>query len=220
MLLKKGFFITIEGIEGVGKSTAIRFLDQFFQSLQQPYLLTREPGGTEIAEEIRQLILRNHTEVMATDTELLLMFASRAQHIDQVIAPALKDGKIVISDRFTDATYAYQGGGRGVDPERIAGLEKWVQGNLQPNLTILLDAPIEIGLQRILSRGAKDRIEHEKIDFFHRVREVYLARAKQFPKRFRVIDATQEVDKVQKDLGEVILRCLPKRGIENIRSMH
>lgn len=204
----KSAFITIEGIEGVGKSTAIEFLQDYLNSLHQDYVLTREPGGTEIAEAIRKVTLQHHQEEMNPDTELLLMFASRAQHIAKVIKPALAEGKIVLSDRFTDATYAYQGGGRGLDPARIAILEKWVQNDLQPDLTILLDAPIEIGLQRILSRGAKDRIEHEKIAFFHRVRECYLERARRFPERFKVIDATQTCDQVQAILREIITTFL------------
>ncbi|MBA2654849.1 MAG: dTMP kinase [Gammaproteobacteria bacterium] len=200
----KSIFITLEGIEGVGKSTALQFLEKFFQEQNLDYVLTREPGGTEIAESIRQLILEHHTESMASDTELLLMFASRAQHIAKVIKPALAASKIVLSDRFTDATYAYQGGGRGISFDRIATLESWVQGHLQPDLTILLDAPIEVGLNRILSRGAKDRIEQEKIEFFHRVREAYLQRAEQFGARFKIIDATQTIAKVQAELRTTI----------------
>lgn len=206
MITKKntGVFITIEGVEGVGKSTAIQFLKSYFNSLHRDFILTREPGGTEIAEAIRKLILLHHEEQMDSDTELLLMFASRAQHIARVIHPALKEGKIVLSDRFTDATYAYQGGGRGMDKNRIAILEEWVQQGLQPDLTLLLDAPIEIGLERITSRGAKDRIEEERIDFFQRVRDAYLMRAKKFPSRFRIIDATQSLEKVQENLQQTI----------------
>src|SRR5262245_60514431 len=134
--MNKGLFITLEGIEGVGKSTAMTFLAHYFEQRAVPFVLTREPGGTEIAEEIRQLILKHHQEQMFLDTELLLMFASRAQHIAKVIRPALEAGKIVLSDRFTDATYAYQGGGRGIAGSKIAALEQWVQGDLQPDLTI------------------------------------------------------------------------------------
>jgi dTMP kinase len=202
---KRGLFITIEGIEGVGKSTAIKFLTHHFQHQGFSVVVTREPGGTEIAEEIRQLVLKQHPESMVTDTELLLMFASRAQHIAKIIQPALQTGRVVLSDRFTDATYAYQGGGRGVSSERIALLENWVQGGLQPDLTLLLDAPIEIGLKRIFSRGAKDRIEQEKIEFFNRVRRSYLERAKQYPDRFKVVDATCSQEEVERRIEEIIL---------------
>lgn len=206
-----GIFITIEGIEGVGKSSAITFLKDYFQDHDQAFVLTREPGGTEIAEVIRKIFLSHYDELMAIDTELLLMFAGRAQHINSVIQPALAAGKIVISDRFTDATYAYQGGGRGIDKAHIAILEKFVQKNLQPDLTILLDAPIEVSLQRIHSRGAKDRIEEEHVEFFQRVRDAYLARAREFPNRFIVIDATQTIDEVQLELKNCIEKFIPDR---------
>ena len=159
------------------RASALTFLENLLSKQDLEYVLTREPGGTEIAEDIRQVILKPHQEIMSPDTELLLMFASRAQHLATIILPALRAGKVVVSDRFTDATYAYQGGGRGVDEQRIEFLEQWVQQDLQPDLTILLDAPIELGLKRILSRGARDRIKQEKVDFFHRVRDSYLQRA-------------------------------------------
>lgn len=203
-MTRKGLFITVEGVEGAGKTTAVRFLETYFNTLQFKFILTREPGGTEIAEQIRRVLLSHHQENMAADTELLLMFASRAQHIAQVILPALENGCMVISDRFTDATYAYQGGGRGLDATRIAILEQWVQKDLQPDLTLLLDVPIEIGMSRIQSRGAKDRIEHEKLQFFHRVRDIYLQRAAQYPQRFKVIDATQPCTSVQTQLKNII----------------
>jgi dTMP kinase len=216
MIAKKnsGIFITLEGIEGTGKSTVIYFLAHYLQSLHRAFISTREPGGTEIAEDIRKLVLKHHDESMSPDTELLLMFASRAQHIATVIRPALEMGKIVLSDRFTDATYAYQGGGRGIDNNRIKALEQWVQKGLQPNLTILLDAPIEVSSQRILSRGAKDRIEQEKIDFFHRVRNCYLERANAFPDRFRIIDATESIDKVKNNLYRITSTFLEKGTID------
>jgi dTMP kinase len=200
----KGIFITIEGIEGVGKSTAMKCIAHYAASVNKSIILTREPGGTEIAEAIRKILLDHHEEPMFPDTELLLMFASRAQHIARVILPALNADKIVLSDRFTDATYAYQGGGRGIDPKRIAILEEWVQQGLQPDITLLLDAPIEVGLQRILSRGQKDRIEQEKIDFFHDIRESYLARAKQNAMRFKIINATLPLDQVEHQIREVL----------------
>jgi dTMP kinase len=206
----RGIFITIEGIEGVGKSSAVAYLKQYFQSQQLDFVITREPGGTEIAEAVRQIILQPHQELMSPDTELLLMFASRAQHIAKVIRPALAEGKIVVSDRFTDATYAYQGGGRGLSEARIATLEAWVQSDLQPDLTLLLDAPVTIGLERILQRGAKDRIEQEQIDFFQRVHDCYLKRAKQYPQRFKVIDATAPLAVVQNRLLETVSSFIMK----------
>lgn len=209
-------FITIEGIEGVGKTTAIRFIQELFEFFELNYVMTREPGGTEIAEAIRQLILSHHVEHMSPDTELLLMFASRAQHIEKVIKPNLMAGKIVLSDRFTDATYAYQGGGRGLPEKRIAELEQWVQNGLKPDLTLLLDAPIEIGLKRMLSRGAKDRIEQEKIDFFHRVRACYLERAERFPDRFKVVDATQSLEMVQAQLRDALTSFLRLKSISKL----
>lgn len=200
MANQQGIFITIEGVEGVGKSTAIHYIVRSLQELGQEVIVTREPGGTEIAEEIRQVLLQHHHEKMASDTELLLMFASRAQHLASIIMPNLVKGITVVSDRFTDATYAYQGGGRGVDIARIQILEAWVQGHLQPDFTLLLDAPIEVGIERILSRGPKDRIEQETIDFFHRVRQSYLDRARQYPYRFRMVDATLPLDEVEREI--------------------
>lgn len=205
---QKGIFITIEGGEGVGKSSALECLQDYLRVNTVPSVFTREPGGTEIAEAIRQTLLQPHVETMSADTELLLMFASRAQHIASVIQPGLDQGKVVISDRFTDATYAYQGGGRGISIERIAALEKFVQGNLQPDLTLLLDAPIEVGLERISSRGFKDRIEQEQFSFFQNVRNSYLERAKQFPERFHIIDATQPLATVHAEICENVAALL------------
>lgn len=202
--MSKGFFITIEGGEGVGKSTAIKAITQFLQSADIDYVLTREPGGTEIAEAIRQVLLNKYTEPMCADTELLLMFAGRAQNISQVIKPALQKGQWIVSDRFVDASFAYQGGGRGIDLQRIAELAKWTIGDLQPDMTILLDAPVEIGFHRIQNRGAKDRIESEGLDFLQRVRDQYLQLAKQYPQRFRVIDADQALEKVHADIFAVL----------------
>ncbi len=207
---RKGTFITIEGVEGVGKSSAIRFLAHYFQTISIECVITREPGGTEIAEAIREVLLKPHQESMTLDAELLLMFASRAQHVAKIIRPGLEEGKVVVSDRFTDATYAYQGGGRGLSEERIAILENWVQQDLHPDLTLLLDAPIEVGLERILSRKAKDRIEQEQVEFFHRVRDCYLSRAKKFPNRFRIIDAQAPIEEVQKILSETVSCFLMK----------
>lgn len=199
----KSYFITIEGIEGVGKSSAAKVISSYLEQKKIPHFMTREPGGTPIAEGIRQLLLNVYPEKMHPDTELLLLFGSRAQHIAEVIKPSLSAGKWVICDRFTDASYAYQGGGRLVDVQRIAILEQWVQGSLQPNLTFLLDAPVEVALKRIQKR-AKDRIEQETFEFFERVRQAYLMRAKQYPNRYRCIDASSSIDDVKTQLETIL----------------
>lgn len=201
---KKAYFISIEGIEGVGKSTAFAFLQQLLLANKVPLVLTREPGGTPIAEAIRSVLLGHHTETMCADTELLLMFAGRAQNISKIIRPALERGEWVLSDRFTDASFAYQGGGREISTHHIAELAEWVLQGLKPDLTFLLDAPVEVGLARVESRGAKDRIEIEGIDFFQRVRDAYLERARDDPERFCVIDATQSIEAVQQQLQQAI----------------
>lgn len=200
----KAYFITVEGIEGAGKSTSIKFICKWLKNADIPYTVTREPGGTEIAEEIRQLLLKHRKESMTPDTELLLMFASRAQHLAELIVPALQHGQWVVCDRFTDATYAYQGGGRGIDTTRIAQIETWVQGDLRPDRVLLLDIPAEVGLRRISKRYATDRIEAEAVSFFERSRQAYLARAKQDPSRYTIIDANQGIGRVQQQLRLVL----------------
>jgi dTMP kinase len=195
-----GRFITIEGIEGVGKTTNIEFIDSLLKDAGREVVLTREPGGTPIGEDIRGLLLGHKHDGMSDDTELLLMFAARAEHLDKVILPALAEGKDVLCDRFTDATYAYQGGGRGIAVEHIAVLENWVQAELRPDLTLLLDVPVAVGLARAGNRSAPDRFEKEKHDFFERVREMYLQRAKAEPQRYRIIDASQPLDDVQSQI--------------------
>lgn len=205
---KKNYFITLEGVEGAGKSTALKYLHNELAKREVPVLVSREPGGTPIAEAIRAVLLGNHPETMSHDTELLLMFASRAQHLANAIKPALAAGQWVLCDRFTDASYAYQGGGRGISAPRIEILEQWVQQGLQPDITILLDLPVETGMRRIKRRGQLDRIEVEQQAFFRRIRESYLARAKQFPDRFRVIDASQSLTKVQQALKGIINELL------------
>jgi dTMP kinase len=200
----QGVFITIEGIEGVGKSTAVKFIEKYFLDQSTPIMVTREPGGTSIAEQIRKVLLTPHVdEIMLAETELLLMFASRAQHIATVIVPALADGKCVISDRFNDASFAYQGGGRGIDLAHIQMLDEWIVKR-HPDLTILLDASPEMGLMRAKNRGPQDRIEQEKTAFFDKVRAIYLERAKQDTKRFRIIDASQSIEVVQQQIKAIL----------------
>lgn len=198
------YFITLEGCEGVGKSTALSFIESYLASHHVDFILTREPGGTAVGEAIRDILLHRDDETILPETELLLMFAARLQHIEHVIKPALNAGKTVISDRFTDSSFAYQGGGRKIAEEKLQTLADWVQGTLQPDLTLLLDAPVSLGLSRISERGGLDRIEQEKAAFFERVRAVYLARAKQFSKRFVIIDATQSVDNVQAQIAATL----------------
>ncbi len=201
----KAFFITIEGIEGAGKSTAIKFVQEWLRQANIPHLITREPGGTEVAEAIRSLLLLKHyEEIMCADTELLLMFASRAQHLARLITPALQRGEWVVCDRFTDATYAYQGGGRGIAFDRIAAIENWVQGSLRPDRVILLDLPAKLGMERIQRRKSSDRIEQEKVSFFEKAREAYLDRARASSKSYAVIDASQSVEKVQTEIAAVL----------------
>jgi dTMP kinase len=192
--MSKGKFITIEGGEGVGKSTQISALRDLLVARGYEVVVTREPGGTRRAERIRELLLETSEEAMPAICELLLMFAARATHIENVIRPALERGIWVICDRFTDATYAYQGGGRSMPLDQIDTLARWVQKDLQPDLTLLLDAPLEIGEQRAAARneqrGMTDRFEHEQRSFFEKVRAAYLARAAAEPKRFAIVDAS------------------------------
>ena len=197
-------FITLEGMEGAGKTTCLDFIRRFFEAQDVPLLITREPGGTPFAEEIRALLLAPRQEHVSDEVELLLMFAARAQHLEQKIVPALASGQWVLSDRFTDATYAYQGGGRGIDQGDIKALEVLVQKGLQPDLTLYLDVPIEVGLARARGRGALDRFEQQKIDFFERTRDVYLQRAKQYDSRFVVIDTHRPLDQVESSIGQAL----------------
>ena len=197
----RGKFITIEGTEGVGKTTNIQFIHSWLHSKQLAYLCTREPGGTPLAEQIRELLLAPREELVCDTAELLLMFAGRAQHLNQVIEPALEEGAWVLCDRFTDATYAYQGAGRGMGTSLISELELIVQGSLRPDLTLILDIPVEVGLKRASERSAPDRFEQEKTEFFDRVRNGYLQIADQHPDRCVVIDASQPLDEVQRELS-------------------
>ncbi|MDI3326234.1 dTMP kinase [Pontibacterium granulatum] len=209
--LKRGCFITVEGTEGVGKSTNIEFLCSLLQERGIEIVLTREPGGTPMAEELRNLLLQPREENVSEDAELLLMFAARAQHIENVIKPALERGAWVVSDRFTDATFAYQGGGRGVNQESIALLESLVQKGLQPDLTLLLDLDVETGLARASARSTPDRFEQEKVTFFEKVRAAYLKRAANDPLRFAVIDASVELGAVQRQIAQAVNRFVEKQ---------
>jgi dTMP kinase len=194
--MNRGKFITIEGGEGVGKSTQIAAVHAVLAARQLEVVVTREPGGTRRAERIRELLLETSDESMPASCELLLMFAARATHIENLIRPALQRGAWVVCDRFTDASYAYQGAGRGIPQEHIAALERLVQGDLRPDLTLLLDAPLAISAARAEARnrasGDSDRFEREQREFFERVRDGYLERARGEPERFAVIDASQE----------------------------
>ncbi len=200
----KGRFITIEGVEGAGKSSLMHYIQGQLKSAHIPCLMTREPGGTPISEAIRNILLTQQNDSMSADTELLLMFAARAQHVAQVIVPALQRGQWVICDRFTDASFAYQGGGRGISLDCIQSLESWVHGDLQPEITLLLDLPVELGFSRITGHRAKDRIENEGQDFFERVRQHYLIRARKFPQRFKVIDAAGDFSSVKAQVMTVL----------------
>lgn len=194
-------FISFEGIEGVGKSTNIRYIASLMDEYGQDYILTREPGGTPLAEALRQLLLTPHQkERIWPDTEILLLYAGRVQHLNNVIYPALKKGQWVLCDRFCDATFAYQGGGRQVDTARIQQLNDWALHRFMPAHTFLFDAPPEVGLARIQQRGSLDRIEQEKHDFFVSVRKVYLERAYQEPQRFKIINATHTLSAIHREL--------------------
>lgn len=197
-------FITLEGIEGVGKSTHLKFIQQYLNNKQISHIITREPGGTEIAEAIRDIFLTPHKEVILPITELLLLFAARAQHLEYIIKPALAAGQWVICDRFTDASYAYQGAGRNIPVEKIAFLEAWVQVELRPDKIFLLDAPVELALERTKKRRKSDRIENEKLDFFQQVRQGYLIQSKLHPERYEIFDASLSLGVVQENIKNTL----------------
>ncbi|MEX6503228.1 dTMP kinase [Pseudomonas zhanjiangensis] len=203
-----GLFITLEGPEGAGKSTNRDYLAERLAERGIEVVLTREPGGTPLAERVRELLLAPSEEPMAADTELLLVFAARAQHLAQVIRPALARGCVVLCDRFTDATYAYQGGGRGLSEARIAVLEQFVQDGLRPGLTLVFDLPVEVGLARAAARGRLDRFEQEGRQFFEAVRQTYLRRARAEPSRYRILDAAQTLERVQRDLDALLMEIV------------
>lgn len=197
-----GLFITLEGMDGAGKSTHIPTILQLLSARGREVVSTREPGGTPLGEELRELLL--HRE-MHVETESLLMFAARAEHLQQVILPALQRDAIVVSDRFTDASYAYQCGARGLPMHKMQQLEQWVQGELQPDVTLLFDVPVEVSLQRLASARTPDKFEAQGAEFFARLRSQYLKRAAEYPQRFRVIDAHRPLEEVKKTVEEVIL---------------
>ncbi|TCK09047.1 dTMP kinase [Marinobacterium mangrovicola] len=201
-----GYFITLEGIEGVGKTTNLNYVREKLEQRGIEVVVTREPGGTPLGEQIRELLLTPRDESIANMAELLMVFAARAQHLESVIVPALERGAWVLCDRFTDATFAYQGGGRQLDAEPVALLEKLVQGRCRPNLTLLLDLPVETGLARARARGKPDRIESEKHAFFERVRAAYLEQARQHPERIAVIDAAPALEEVQRSIDIALER--------------
>ncbi|UQS92242.1 dTMP kinase [Pseudomonas chlororaphis subsp. piscium] len=203
-----GLFITLEGPEGAGKSTNREYLAERLRAAGIEVLLTREPGGTPLAERIREVLLTPGDEVMNPDTELLLVFAARAQHLAEVIRPALARGAVVLCDRFTDSTYAYQGGGRGLSVERIATLEQFVQGELRPDLTLVFDLPVEVGLARASARGRLDRFELEGRVFFDAVRQAFLKRAAADPARYLLVDASQPLSQVQQALDALLPKLL------------
>lgn len=197
-------FITLEGIEGVGKTSNLQFIQSLLEQQGYECVVTREPGGTPLGESLRGLLLNHADDAMSADAELLMMFAARAEHLNKVICPALATNKVVLCDRFTEATYAYQGGGRQLDIKKIAQLEQWVQGDLRPDLTVILDAPVAVGRERAGKRSAPDRIEKEKDDFFQRVREGYVALAEQHPDRICLIDASLTLVEVQAQISDML----------------
>jgi dTMP kinase len=209
--MARGWFITLEGGEGAGKTSRMAFVRDWLARAGHDVVVTREPGGTAAGERLRELLLHAHELSLSAQTEVLLMFAARLEHLEKVIRPALAAGRTVLCDRFTDATYAYQGGGRGVPEERIAVLERWVQDGLKPDLTLLLDVPVAVGLAR---KGGEtpDRFERENHDFLERVRRAYLQRAEREPARVRVIDASQAADKVERDIAAALAAAVRGRA--------
>jgi len=203
-------FITLEGVDGAGKSSHLAWLESWFAARGHAVCMTREPGGTAIGEKLRALVLH---EPMLPETEALIMFAARKEHIEQVIRPALAAGKIVISDRFTDASFAYQSGGRGLSAERLAILESWVHADLQPDMTLLFDLPTDMAAQRLASARAPDRFEREQADFHARVRAAYLRRAEQYPQRIHIIDGSGSLEAVRVQLAAVLSLVLASESV-------
>lgn len=212
-MTQRGTFITLEGGEGAGKSTNASWLADYLREQGKEVLVTREPGGTEVSEAIRAVLLSPELPAMHADTELLLMFAARNEHLRKKILPALEQGRWVICDRFTDATYAYQGYGRNISLQRIAELEQWVQGDLRPDYVILFDLDVATGMARAQARGRADRFEQEQVDFFERIRAGYQQRAMQAPERYPIVDAGRELEQVQAQLKQVIDRILAEAAL-------
>jgi len=204
-----GKFISIEGIEGAGKSTQLGFIRDFLETRGKRVVVSREPGGTELGEQIRELLLAPREDGMSEDAELLLMFAARAEHIHQVIKPALERGDWVLCDRFVDATFAYQGGGRGIDRNRIETISDWTLKGLETDLTLLFDLPVAVGQSRVIKRQQeKDRFEQEKAAFFEKIRDCYLQRAEAEPQRIKCIDASRDIEAIQSQLSEILTELL------------
>ncbi len=210
--MKRGLFISVEGVEGAGKSTNLAFLCDYLGRFGIDYVATREPGGTPLAEQIRQLLLTPSDEPLDATAELLLIFAARAQHLSSFIQPHLSAGRWVVCDRFTDATYAYQGGGRGLGREAVAQLETLVQGQLRPDCTFFLDVPVEIGMRRIAERGELDRFEREQDSFFDTVRQSYLDSIERNPERYRRIDASRPLAEVQSQIATELAQLVKRHA--------
>lgn len=206
-MTKNGQFITFEGIDGAGKSTHIRFVQQLIEDHGIKVVSTREPGGTELGETLRSILLN---QKMHLETEAMLMFASRREHLAQVIEPALASGKWVISDRFTDASFAYQGGGRHLSIEKLNALERWVHPHLQPDLTFLFDVPIDVAKARLDATRTLDKFEQENSEFFTNTRNEYLRRAREFPNRFRVIDSTRSIEEIRVEIQAIVNDLIAK----------
>lgn len=201
---QRGVFLSLEGTEGAGKSSNLAFIQDFLKQHHKDVLVTREPGGTPLAEEIRDLLLRPRDESVCENAELLLIFAARAQHFERLIVPRLNNGKWVVSDRFVDASFAYQGGGRRMSMDTIRQLENLVLRDMRPDLTILLDLPVDLGMKRAAKRGTLDRFEQEDLEFFQRVRQAYLDRAQESPARYAVVDASQPLACVQDNIKDIL----------------
>jgi dTMP kinase len=208
-LHKKPLFITIEGIEGAGKSTNAQLVVDHLKNLGLSVVHTREPGGTVVAEKIRKIFLdKTISESITNQAELLMMFAARSQHLENLIIPALHSGKSVVCERFTDASFAYQGGGRGIDMQSIVFLENFVQKDLRPDLVLLFDVDVTVGLERIKTRNSIDRIEQEKIEFFNRVKEVYLKLARETPEKYFIVDANKDLISIKQHIIEILNKNL------------
>ncbi|MCB1858946.1 MAG: dTMP kinase [Gammaproteobacteria bacterium] len=203
-----GKFITLEGVEGAGKSTSLRYIEQLLENLGVRLVRTREPGGTALGEEVRGLLLSHRDEGITSTSELLLMYAARAEHIERIIQPALARGDWVLCDRFADASFAYQGGGRGIDYDHIRELHQWVMGDFGPDLTLLLDLPVTLGLRRAARRSQPDRFETESQAFFERVRSAYWRIAREDPDRVKIVDSSRPRAEVEQQIRQIIMNLV------------